>query len=61
MKADLIEFDLRQSEDAHLVVIHDKKVDRTTNGTGLVEGKMLSELRELDAGYCAPNSQHAIS
>ncbi len=32
------------------MVIHDKKVDRTTNGTGWVENKTLAELKELDAG-----------
>jgi glycerophosphoryl diester phosphodiesterase len=50
MNTDLIEFDLRRSQDSYLVVIHDRKVDRTTDGSGLVEHKTLSELKELDAG-----------
>lgn len=50
MKADLIEFDVRSTQDSQLVVIHDKKVDRTTNGSGYVAHKTLSELKELDAG-----------
>ncbi len=50
MNTDLIEFDVRCSQDSQLVVIHDKKVDRTTDGTGLVGHKTLSELKELDAG-----------
>lgn len=50
MDADLIEFDLRSTQDSQLVVIHDKKVDRTTNGSGYVAHKTLSELKELDAG-----------
>ena len=50
MNADLIEFDVRLSQDSHPVVIHDYKVDRTTDGSGLVEHKTLSELKELDAG-----------
>ena len=50
MNADLIEFDVRASQDSRLVVIHDKKVDRTTDGRGYVGHKTLSELKELDAG-----------
>jgi glycerophosphoryl diester phosphodiesterase len=50
MKADMIEFDVRLSRDGHLVIMHDERVDRTTNGDGLVREKKLSELRELDAG-----------
>ena len=48
-----IEIDVRRSADGHLVVIHDAKVDRTTNGTGAVERLTLSELQALDAAYCA--------
>jgi len=50
LKADMIELDVRYSLDRHLVVLHDAKVDRTTDGTGLVALKTLSELKELDAG-----------
>ena len=50
LNSDMIEFDVRQSLDGHLVVFHDEKVDRTTDSTGLVSLKTLSELRELDAG-----------
>lgn len=50
MKAEMIEFDVRQSLDGRLVVIHDAKVDRTTDGKGLVSEKTLSGLKELDAG-----------
>ncbi|MER3446394.1 MAG: glycerophosphodiester phosphodiesterase [Candidatus Dadabacteria bacterium] len=50
MRADMIEFDVRLSRDRHLVIMHDERVDRTTNGNGLVREKTLSELRRLDAG-----------
>jgi glycerophosphoryl diester phosphodiesterase len=50
MKADMIEFDVRLSRDRHLVIMHDERVDRTTNGDGPVKEKTLSELRRLDAG-----------
>ena len=45
-----IELDVYQTRDAHLVVIHDKTVDRTTNGTGEVTKMTLAEIRKLDAG-----------
>lgn len=45
-----IELDVQLSSDGHLVVIHDEKVDRTSNGKGLVRDKSLAELRSLDFG-----------
>jgi glycerophosphoryl diester phosphodiesterase len=53
----VVEFDVHQSSDGHLVVIHDDTVDRTTNGTGAVAQKSLAELQGLDAGYCATPGQ----
>jgi len=47
---DQIETDLRMSSDGEIVLIHDDTVDRTTDGTGLVEEKTLLELKALDAG-----------
>jgi glycerophosphoryl diester phosphodiesterase len=47
---DLVEVDVQRTRDGHLVIIHDKRVDRTTNGAGLVSGMSLRALRELDAG-----------
>jgi len=46
----MIEFDIRMSLDRELMVIHDKKVNRTTNGKGYVKDKTVEELKELDAG-----------
>ena len=37
LKVDLIEFDVRMTKDKELVVIHDEKVDRETNGKGYVK------------------------
>lgn len=48
--ADLIELDVRATQDGVLVVIHDERVDRTTNGSGAVHKMTLAELRSLDAG-----------
>ena len=36
--------------DGHLLIIHDIRVDRTTDGVGLVSEMSLRALRELDAG-----------
>ena len=36
--------------DGELIVIHDAKLDRTTNGKGYVRRKTFAELRTLDAG-----------
>lgn len=46
----MIEFDVYALKDGSLVVIHDLKVDRTTNGTGYVIDKTLEEIKMLDAG-----------
>jgi glycerophosphoryl diester phosphodiesterase len=45
-----IELDVALTSDSHTVVIHDDKVDRTSNGCGLVTSHTLAALRELDAG-----------
>lgn len=50
LHAEYIECDVRRSADGELVVIHDSAVDRTTNGSGLVREKTVSELKRLDAG-----------
>jgi glycerophosphoryl diester phosphodiesterase len=50
-QADGIELDVQLSKDGEVVVIHDEKVNRTTNGTGFVKDLTYKELRKLDAGY----------
>lgn len=47
---DMVECDVRTTLDGQLVIHHDPYLDRTTNGTGLVKNKSLSELRQLNAG-----------
>ncbi|MCK4420135.1 glycerophosphodiester phosphodiesterase, partial [Candidatus Aerophobetes bacterium] len=49
-KANMIEFDVRLTRDGHIVIMHDAKVDRTTNGTGLVSQLTFKEIKKLDAG-----------
>jgi len=45
-----LELDVHLSADGELVVIHDDRLERTTNGSGLVSDLLLSELQALDAG-----------
>lgn len=47
---DMIELDVYALRDKNIIVIHDDKVDRTTNGRGYVLEKTFEEIRELDAG-----------
>lgn len=49
-KADAIEFDVKLSADKKVVIIHDSKVDRTTNSVGNVANLDLAELKKMDAG-----------
>jgi glycerophosphoryl diester phosphodiesterase len=48
--ADGLECDVRLTADGHLVCVHDRRVNRTSNGTGLVSGLELARLEELDFG-----------
>jgi glycerophosphoryl diester phosphodiesterase len=48
--ADFVEIDVRMSRDNELVVIHDRTLERTTNGKGQVNDFTLEQLKELDAG-----------
>ena len=48
--ADMIETDVRLSKDGYLVLMHDDKVDRTTNGRGFVKDMSFDELRQLNCG-----------
>jgi len=50
LRPDFMECDVRRTKDGQLIVIHDKTVDRTTNGKGLVADMTMAELRQLDAG-----------
>jgi len=47
---DQVEIDVHLSKDKKLVVIHDERVDRTTNGRGYVRDLTLAEIEKLDAG-----------
>ncbi|MEP9393911.1 MULTISPECIES: glycerophosphodiester phosphodiesterase [Gordonia] len=48
--ADGLECDVRLTADHELVCIHDRTVDRTSDGSGVVSEMTLPQLRELDFG-----------
>lgn len=45
-----VEIDVHLTKDNEIVVIHDEKVNRTSDGKGYVKDMTLAELRELDFG-----------
>lgn len=47
---DYVEIDVRKSRDGIHFIIHDMRVNRTTNGSGFVSEMTASQLRKLDAG-----------
>ncbi|MDD3919838.1 MAG: glycerophosphodiester phosphodiesterase [Eubacteriales bacterium] len=49
MGANGIELDVHESCDGNLIVMHDERVDRTTNGHGRIVDKNLDELKRLSA------------
>ena len=52
--ADGVECDVRLTRDGHLVCLHDRRIDRTSTGTGLVSEMTLAELKRLDFGAWHP-------
>ena len=50
-----VELDVRLSSDAHLILLHDETVDRTTNGSGYVWELTYEELAALDASAGHPS------
>ncbi len=50
LPVDMLEFDLHMTRDGEIIMMHDHKVDRTTNGTGLIRSFSLAEIKKLDAG-----------
>lgn len=50
MGAEGIETDVHLTKDQMPVLMHDEKVDRTTNGKGYIKEYTLNQLKKLDAG-----------
>jgi glycerophosphoryl diester phosphodiesterase len=53
--ADGLECDVRLTRDGHLVCLHDRNLNRTSNGRGLVSSKTLAELDALNFGFWHPS------
>lgn len=50
LAADYVEFDVRIAADGEFYVIHDDRVDRTTNGSGFIFSLIGDQIAGLDAG-----------
>ncbi|TCM49481.1 glycerophosphodiester phosphodiesterase family protein [Kribbella sp. VKM Ac-2568] len=48
--ADGLECDIRLTADGHLVCVHDRRIDRTSNGRGVLSTMRLEELDSFDWG-----------
>ncbi len=52
--ADGLECDVRLTRDRHLVCLHDRRLERTSDGRGPVSAHTLAQLNELDFGSWHP-------
>ena len=48
---DVLEMDVHSTKDGVIVVIHDKMLDRTTDGKDRIREHTYDEIKKLDAGY----------
>ncbi len=48
--ADGLECDVRLTADGHVVCVHDRRIDRTSDGWGVVSTRTLDELSRYDFG-----------
>ena len=48
--AHMIEFDVQLTRDKEMVIMHDRTINRTTNGQGKISDFTLAEIKKLDAG-----------
>ena len=55
--ADVLEMDAHITKDGEIILMHDESVDRTTDGTGLIEELTLAEIQQLDAAYKWTNDE----
>ena len=62
LQVDVVEIDVQRTRDGQLVLMHDKRVNRTTNGKGYVKELRYAEVCALDAGngQSPPSLRHAI-
>lgn len=48
MGVDIVELDVKKTKDGELILMHDRTLDRTTTGKGLVSENTLSDIRKLN-------------
>lgn len=48
MGVDIVELDVKRTKDGELILMHDRTLDRTTIGKGLVSENTLSDIRKLN-------------
>jgi glycerophosphoryl diester phosphodiesterase len=60
---DSVEFDIQRTKDGVFVLMHDPKVDRTTDGKGLVSSMTLAEVKKLKtkSGYTLPTLEEVLA
>jgi glycerophosphoryl diester phosphodiesterase len=58
--ADWLELDIGYTNDGRLVLLHDNKVDRTTNGAGSVNDMSLAQVQALDAAHNFVPGRNAV-
>ena len=56
-KADGIELDVQLTKDGEIVVAHDERLERVSNGTGFLGDYTLDELKSLDFGKPLPDGK----
>jgi glycerophosphoryl diester phosphodiesterase len=59
--ADTLELDINRTADDQFVVMHDWKVDRTTNGTGYTTDLTLADIQQLDGAYNFVPGENAVA
>lgn len=61
MGVDIVEIDIQRTKDGHLILMHDKTLDRTTTGKGRVEDWTLDSIKTLKLkNGCAIRTKHNV-
>ncbi len=61
MGVDIVEIDIQRTKDGHLILMHDKTLDRTTTGKGRIEDWTLDSIKTLKLkNGCAIKTKHDV-
>lgn len=61
MGVDIVEIDIQRTKDGHLILMHDRTLDRTTTGKGRVEDWTLDSIKTLKLkNGCAIKTKHEV-